>query len=329
VDTFNGEVMRAELVERRSRLDQAVGRGNEAAQVRALIADVDAALARLAADTFGRCEVCHDPIEPERLIADPLIRTCIDHLTSSERRALEQDLDLAARIQAGLLPRRWVTVPNWEVAYHFEPAGPVGGDYCDVITPERGDGTFFLLGDVSGKGVAASILMANLHATFRTLAEADLSLGSLMSRANRLFCQSTLDNHYATLVCGRASVGGEVEIASAGHWPALVLRHDCVEPVGATGLALGLFCVSEYESVTLTLSSGDLLVFYSDGLCEARGPGGDEYGVERLTARLERLAAAGERGPARVIAACLEDLVAFRAGVALGDDLTVMVVRRT
>lgn len=101
-----------------------------------------------------------------------------------------------------------------------------------------------------------------------------------------------------------------------------------MEPVGATGLALGLFCVSEYESVTLTLSPGDLLVFYSDGLCEARGPGGDEYGVERLTARLERLAAAGERDPARVTAACLEDLATFRAGVALGDDLTVMVVRR-
>lgn len=179
MDTYSDEVMRVELAERRSRLEQAIGRGGEAAQVRALIADVDAALARLEAGTFGRCDVCHDPIEPERLIADPLIRTCLDHLTSSEQRALEQDLDLAARIQAGLLPRRRVTVPGWEVAYHFEPAGPVGGDYCDVITPERGDGTFFLLGDVSGKGVAASILMANLHATFRTLAEADLPLGVL------------------------------------------------------------------------------------------------------------------------------------------------------
>ena len=328
LDTIDSETVRAELVGRRTRLEQAIGRGGTSAQVAALIAEVDAALERLAAGTFGACDVCHDPIEPDRLMADPLIRTCIDHMTAGEQRALELDLELASRIQLALLPKHQLALAGWEVVRHFEPAGPVGGDYCDVIATAGGAGTFFLLGDVSGKGVAASILMANLHAMFRTLADADLPLADLMARANRLFCQSTMDNHYATLVCGRASAAGEVEIVNAGHWPALVVRRDRVEPVASTGLALGLFCASTYERAAVCLAAGDLLVFYTDGLCEARSPDGEEYGVDRLTAVVGRTAARDTRDPARVMAECLADLTRFRAGVPLGDDLTMMVVQK-
>jgi len=328
VDTISSETLRAELAGRRSRLEEAAGRSGATAQVEALLAEVDAALARLDGGTFGKCEVCRDPIEPDRLMADPLIRTCVDHMTAGEQRALEQDLDLASRIQLAMLPKGRLALAGWETVRHFEPAGPVGGDYCDVIAPAGRADAFFLLGDVSGKGVAASILMANLHAMFRTMADTDLPLTDLMTRANRLFCQSTLDNHYATLVGGRASAAGEVELVNAGHWPVLVVRRDRVEPVASTGLALGLFCAAAYERAVVKLAAGDLLVFYTDGLVEARGPGGEDYGIDRLTTLLGRLAAGGERQAARVLGECLADLARFRAGVPLGDDLTVMVVGR-
>src|SRR5438552_692848 len=107
------------------------------------------------AGSFGICEHSHESIETDRLIADPLMRFCLDHLNGQQRNALEQDLQLAAQIQRGLLPRPDLFRDGWQVSYHYEPAGVVSGDYCDVV--EAGDGDiYFMLGDVSGKGVAAS-----------------------------------------------------------------------------------------------------------------------------------------------------------------------------
>src|SRR5207249_7870938 len=143
--------------------------------------------------------------------------------------ALQNDLDLASRIQWQLLPRQNVRVSGWEVHYRYEPAGPVSGDYCDAIT-ENGDGgnLYVLTGDVSGKGVAASLLMAHLNAMFRTLVGMGLPVQHLLERANRLFSESTIASHYATLVCARAEVTGEVEVCNAGHCPPLVIRDRSV-----------------------------------------------------------------------------------------------------
>ena len=332
MDGFTDEAVRTELEGRRTRLAFAAERSGDGGRLRALLAEVDDALARMTAGTYGRCDVCQDPIEHDRLMSDPLARTCLDHMSSSEQRAFEQDLDLAVRIQAQMLPRRERAVAGWEVAYRFEPKGPVGGDYCDVILGEGESGTasdaLFLLGDVSGKGVPASILMANLHATFRSLADVGLPVEALMARANRLFCRSTLDAHYATLVLARATPHGEVDVVNAGHPPALIVRPDGVQPIGATGLPLGLFCTAEYRHERVTLGPADLLVLHTDGLSEARNAAGDDYGTSRLPARLAAMAAAAQSDPHRVLAACLDDLTRFRAGAPLDDDLTVMVVRR-
>src|SRR6185369_2759205 len=111
--------------------------------------------------TYGYCEVCKDPIEADRLLADPILRFCIDHLTPAQQHDLQEDLKLAARIQKGLLPQA-ISFDGWEVCYHYEPAGVVSGDYCDLIPSQSGD-LYFVVGDVSGKGVPASMLMAHLH----------------------------------------------------------------------------------------------------------------------------------------------------------------------
>ncbi len=266
--------LRHELLARRSRLEQAVMRAPAPRDYQALIAEVDDALARLDRGSYGYCEACGGPIEPDRLLADPLLRRCLDHLSAEERRGLERDLELAARIQTALLPPRDLRAFGWDIAYHFEPVGHVGGDYCDVIAGGAGqDGLVFLLGDVSGKGVAASLLMSNLHATFRSLTPAGSSIEDLMARANRLFCQSTLTDHYATLVCGHLSASGECQIATAGHWPPLVRRGGRVEPLNAGGFALGIFCQSQYQGQAVRLDPGDLLVLYTDGVTEASDGG--------------------------------------------------------
>ena len=324
------ERLRTDLVDRRARLAHAVAHEPAARDYQVLLAEVDAALGRMNVGAFGLCETCHDPIEADRLAADPLLRRCIDHLTASERHVLDQDLELAERIQLGLLPPREVSALGWDIAYHFEPYGHVGGDYCDVVRPDpRGDSLFFLLGDVSGKGVAASLLMSNLHATIRSLTSVGVTVEQLMTRANRLFCQHTLDMHYATLVGGRATASGEVDLSNAGHWPVAHVRRDQTCLIESSGLALGMFCSSEYTQHRLRLEPGEFLVLYTDGLTEARNRMDEEYGTDRLAARLTELAQ--QRGPTArdLTAACVGDLTAFRGGTPATDDLTIMVVRRT
>ncbi len=318
--------LRQHLVQRRQRLQTAIGEFEETTRLMRLLEEVDSALERMNQGSYGLCEVCHEPIEEDRLVADPLTRNCLDHLTSDQQRALEQDLDLASRIQTQLLPNKKLSFGGWEAYYHYEPAGPVSGDYCDLVSPEteRGD-LFLLLGDVSGHGVAASILMAHLHAMFHSLVAAGVSADQLVERANRIFCESTISGDYATLVCGRAGMSGEVEVCNAGHCPPLLVQAGEVTSLKATGLPVGIFSTGEYSAQKLHLDRGDSLLLYTDGLTEAQDRTNAEYGAERL-ARLVK--GRHELSPQALIRLCLEDLTAFQSGAPKTDDLTIMVVRR-
>ncbi len=236
--------LRTELEQRRERLHAALRSPAADASLSQLLTAVDAALHRIDQGTFGLCETCHDTVEKERLLADPLVRFCLDHLTSAEQRALESDLSLAARIQRALLPKPGLAPAGWHVRFHYQPAGMVSGDYCDLL--ETDSGLLFMLGDVSGKGVAASMLMSHLHATFRSLAEAGLPLDRMVEDANRIFCESTLAGQYATLVVGRAAHDGSVEFVSAGHLPLLHMNVDGATSKDSTGVPLGMFCNTRF-----------------------------------------------------------------------------------
>jgi serine phosphatase RsbU (regulator of sigma subunit) len=317
-------MLRAQLSARRERLRRIPpGRAN-AESVYRLIEEVDAALERMDRGTFGLCEVCHEDIEPERLMSDPLGRNCLDHLSPVERRALERDLDLALQIQRGLLPRAGEFARGWTMAYHYRPAGPVGGDYCDAIALEDGSG-FFFLGDVTGKGVAASMLTAHLHAIFRSLIGTTTNLPEMMSKANRVFCDGTMTTLFATLACGRFWPDGRVEICNAGHCPPLHLRGGSASTVEATGIPLGLFADAEFGSYHAEFGSDDCLVIYSDGLSETFNRDGVPYGASRPTELLKGL---GDSRPEQLIAGLLTDLDAFRVDQPVKDDLSLMVIRR-
>jgi len=291
-----------------------------------LLHEVDSALERMEQGTYGICEVCHDTIEKDRLIADPLVRLCLDHLSTEEQRALEGDLELASRIQRGLLPQNDAKFGEWRIHYQYRPAGLVSGDYCDLIVPSSEKGKLiFLLGDVAGKGVAASLLMTHLHAMFRSLSAVEVELDKLLDMGNRIFCESTIAGQYATLVCGRAGQSGELEIASAGHLPALLVNGNGVEQHSSTGLPLGMFCNARYQVTRLRLDPGDSLLLYTDGISESRNAMGTEYGVERLSM------IAGEQhdsAPHELLRQCLKDLRDFSSGARQADDQTMMVIHR-
>ncbi|MGO9316218.1 MAG: PP2C family protein-serine/threonine phosphatase [Terracidiphilus sp.] len=261
-------------------------------------------------------------MEQDRLLADPLVRYCLDHLTSLERAALQRDLDLASQVQRKLLPQNGLSVGGWETSYHFAPVGAVSGDFCDLI-PSDGH-LLFLLGDVSGKGVAASMMMAQLHALFRGLTGMSLPLGQIVTHVNRVLCESTLAGQYVTLVCGLAKPSGEVEIHNAGHCPAIVVGRGGAFCIESTGLPLGMFLEASSSATCVQLESGDTLFLYTDGLSEARNEC-DEYGVDRVMTLVSQQAA---RQPAELIAACIDDLRGFVNGGQNLDDMTMLAIRR-
>jgi sigma-B regulation protein RsbU (phosphoserine phosphatase) len=200
--TLEVSFLNSQLQERKHRLEQAITLAPQHAGLAGLLREVDSALERMDRGTYGLCETCHEPVEGDRLLADPLVRYCLDHLTPPQRDALQRDLDLASQLQRNLLPQVGLQSGGWETSYHYEPVGPVSGDYCDLI-PSDGH-LFFVLGDVSGKGVAACMLMTQLHALFRSLTKMSLPLGQMVSQANRVFCESALAGQYVTVVCGQA-----------------------------------------------------------------------------------------------------------------------------
>lgn len=321
--------IREQLEKRRNELRTVISSSSRAVPADAfveLLSEVDSALERMDDGTYGICEACHESVEKDRLLADPLVKLCLDHLTSEEQRALERDLELAAQVQRGLLPRTDVGFKDWRVHYKYNPAGLVSGDYCDLILPANDDGELvFLLGDVAGKGVAASLLMTHLHAMFRSLASVTLCLDKLLEMANSVFCQSTIAGQYATLVCGRAGRHGEIEIGSAGHLAGLLVSKDGVKQVCSTGVPLGMFGTSRYTIDRLQMEPGDSLLLYTDGISEASNTLGTEYGISRLSN-----VAAERHGwlPQELAAACMKDVQSFSAGRKQADDQTLMVVHR-
>lgn len=316
--------LRAELEDRRRRLAR-VAQHAGAHDVAHLLDEVDTALLRLEQGTLGICEACHQQVEPEALLADPLCRFCLEHLPPEQQRALEADLELAAQLQARLLPEKTFRAEGWHAAYEYRPHGIVSGDYCDLMVCPQTRNLYFALGDVSGKGVAASMLMANLSAMFRSLSMITDSLPELMGHANRVFCQSTLPNQYATLVLGKASPDGRVEICNAGHLEPLLIHGSGATAIDGASAPIGLFRGESFRATSVPLAPGDTLVLFSDGITEA-ADAEKEFGVARLAEACARHAMAG--APEQVIAAIMRDLARFQNGTPRNDDQAIMLLQR-
>jgi len=314
--------LRSELIDWRERLEASANKSSDTFQLNGLLREVNAAIESLSREGYGVCQVCHDLIGQAAMTIDPLAKTCLSCFTPEQLQELEQDLDRAWLIQGELLPKQNLKFNGWEVSYHYEPAGPVSGDYCDLVSLDNGE-LYFLIGDVSGKGVAASLLMSRLHAIFRSLIGAGLGVTELVERANQLFAESTMRPYYATLVCGKASKSGEMEICNAGHVAPLLLHDGGVTPIAATGLPIGMFCHERYSSTRVKLGKGDRLLLYTDGLSEARNRNDCEYGDERLSMFLN---GCPQLPAISLVKELLEDLSAFSLARRRSDDLTVMAI---
>jgi phosphoserine phosphatase RsbU/P len=207
----------------------------------------------------------------------------------AERRAA-QELEIANEVQCRFFPQIRPAIPALDYAGHCYPARAVGGDYYDFL--DLGPGRFGLvIGDVSGKGIAAALLMANLQAHLRSQCAISLDHPErLLQSVNQLFSQNTPDGAFATLFFADYHVSsGCLRYVNCGHLPALILRSDdSIDRLDPTATVLGIFKKWECETGERTLCPGDTLVLYTDGITEAFNDERDEFGEARLIESLRR-----------------------------------------
>jgi phosphoserine phosphatase RsbU/P len=246
------------------------------------------------------------------------------------RKQLERELALAASIQLGLFPSAFPQLERCEVAAANRPAQQVGGDYYDVLTVEAGNPAakcLFCVADVSGKGIAASLLMSSIQATLRALLGREASLAELARCTNELLYSSTPGNKYVTaILLAVEPATGACRYVSAGHTEGLLLRASGkVERLPPTGLALGMFPGASYDDVPFTIQTGDVLALYSDGVTEAMNDDEEEFGADRLVRVLRDTA---EASAGHMVAAVLERVDRFAGGAPQFDDITLLVLKR-
>ncbi|MBM3779282.1 MAG: PDZ domain-containing protein [Acidimicrobiia bacterium] len=240
-------------------------------------------------------------------------------------RAVERELDIARQVQSRLFPQRQPALATLAYAGGCVQAQQVGGDYYDFL--DLGPGRVGLVvADISGKGIAGALLMANLQANLRSqYGPAAGDLGRLLTSVNRLFYENTAENQYATLVIAEyADDTRRLRFANCGHFPPLLVRADgTLEPLMPTAMVLGLFQEWDAGIEEVQLQPGDTLVLYTDGVLEAVNERHEEFGPERLadTVRTNR-----HLEPAALVAAVHAAVQAFSDGEQV-DDLTVVAAR--
>lgn len=207
------------------------------------------------------------------------------HEFAVQQRALQRDLDLAARMQRALLPSRAPAVDGYHFFDYYESARQVGGDYYDYVL--LADGRFaVVVGDVAGKGVSAAILMARLSSDVRFCLASEQTPAAAVSQANKSFARNDWADRFVTMIVAVVDPrANRLTLVNAGHMPPLLRRSDGqVVEVGdeIAGLPLGVAAGYEYESVDLDLAAGDSLTVFTDGFSEAMNSDRELYGLERL-----------------------------------------------
>jgi serine phosphatase RsbU (regulator of sigma subunit)/CHASE1-domain containing sensor protein len=242
--------------------------------------------------------------------------------------SLEQELRVARSIQHALLPKDLPELEGWEIAHHYRPAREVGGDFYDFLRLEDGR-VGFVIGDVSGKGMAAALVMANTQSVLRAVAHrGSVAPEQVLAEANAILC-AYIPPTNMFVTCFYAILepeSGRLRYANAGH-DLPYERHDGrVDKLRARGMPLGLMPDMGYEEKEAVLAAGDDLLFYSDGLVEAHDPKGEMFGFSRL----QDLVRAHRSGDSSLIAFLLSELARFAGeGWEQEDDITLVTLQRS
>src|SRR5215216_1794638 len=242
-----------------------------------------------------------------------------------ERERIEQELRVARTIQQASLPKEVPQLEGWQITPHYRPAREVGGDFYDFF--ELKDGHLgIVVGDATGKGVPAALVMASARSMLRAVAQASDSPGDALRRVNDPLATDIPTNMFVTcFYCILDPKSGSLTYANAGHALPYLHRNSAAEELRATGMPLGLMPGMGYEQKQTILNSGEAALLYSDGLVEAHDPEGEMFGFPRLRALV------AEHGTERSLGDFLmKELYSFVGeGWKQEDDITLLTLRRS
>ncbi len=247
------------------------------------------------------------------------------HLEIVEKQRMERELQLGREIQSRLFPVPLESVTGIQIAAMSVPCYEVGGDYYDFLELPNGE-IGLAIGDVSGKGVAAALIMSSLQAALRVAAPLETDLAALMTRLNELVHRFTSGRKYVTFFFGRYDpLTGRLRYVNAGHNPPYIASAGSLTPLNSTGRPIGLLANCGYREEEVEIPSGATLFLYTDGLNEAADPTEEEFGMLRLEETLRASAGDTAAGvPERVLGV----VASFENGAHATDDKTLVVVHR-
>ncbi len=329
------ERFRQLLNERESSLMEWIAESSQAAQsdiskVRGLLSDLQHALHRIGDHTYGKCKVCHDEVELNRLEVQPAAEVCLGCISEDERRLLEEELFFASKIHRALLPQQIEAIEGYDLAVKAIAARSVGGDYFDVLRNDAGSRVKIFIADAMGKGIPAGMVMSNLQGALRVVSQEIDSPGRLVQRLNHWLCRNVPITKFVSLACLDLPIGASASstlvAANAGHCPGIII-HQSGQPefINPTGAVLGVHPDFEYGTCEHHLQSGDLVALYTDGVSEAENADGGQYGVERLIELLTSYRAEPLQDLSKRV---LEDVNLFSGKSAPEDDLTLILLRK-
>jgi len=242
-----------------------------------------------------------------------------------QKRIMDEELKTASSIQQGLLPPAPTGVPGYTFAGASRPCRTVSGDYYDVV--QRPDGRmYFIIADVSGKGITAALVMASVATAFNIFTRTDPTPAELVRELNVTLAPKTAPTKFATLFAGLLDPAtGRVEFTNAGHVPPLVVGRDGVQQLKTTDMVIGLFAAAQYRNQSVTLAPGDSLVLFTDGVTEAENAAEEQLGLDPVATLLAPMhgTAAGA-----LLHSIERHVAAFTCDAPAGDDVTMLALTR-
>ncbi|HEY2821711.1 MAG TPA: PP2C family protein-serine/threonine phosphatase [Candidatus Acidoferrum sp.] len=253
-------------------------------------------------------------------------------LELADKVIMKRDLEIAREIQSWLVPSQAPEVPSGDIAFHTRPQNSVAGDYYDAFYPTataaEGGKLMLVVADVAGKSVPAALLMATMQASLRTVAGDDAPLDKLVARLNRYASAYSLDGRrFTTAILGLYDpASGELTYVNAGHNQPVIRRTDLsMEFLDKGGLPLGIESTAEYETGTVTLRPGDILIMFTDGVVEAFNAAGEEFGNGRWLNAIRNLPAGSA---AQSLQFLMRQVDEFVGATRQSDDITCLVFQR-
>jgi sigma-B regulation protein RsbU (phosphoserine phosphatase) len=245
-----------------------------------------------------------------------------------EKGRMERELQMAYRVQSGLLPKTTPQFPNWDFETYWEPAREVAGDYYDFIDLED-QGLGLIIADVTDKGMPAALFMALSRSIVRASLDQAISPAAGITRANRLICADSSTSMPITLFYIQCLPSvDEIVYVNAGHNPPLFYNaaEDVFTELTRTGMFLGFDEEASYKQRTQSVNPGDFLVLYTDGVTDAMNPDRQTFGLERFRRVIQEHRNESSK---EIMTAIKNAIQAFSQGMARYDDITLLIAKRT